>query len=101
MDSKIDMLDSPQIVTHQICKVIAAPGVTEENDLLAFAEFVLLPAMALNGWKEFIVGRSQDELEPLVYSSIEQMRDNYQRVLYAVSSVLRTCFCQKTDQSFS
>lgn len=56
---------------------MASPRVTEENGLLSFTEFVLLPAAALNGRKEFVVDRSRDGLEPLIYSNIESMHDDY------------------------
>lgn len=76
-DSKIDLLYPPQLVVKKIRKAISAPQVTEQNGLLAFAEFVLLPAAGLNGHKELVVDRSRDGLEPLIYSSIEKMRDDY------------------------
>ena len=80
IDSKIDLFDSPEAVRNKIRKAIAAPRVIEENALLAFLEHVLLPAAALNGrCKEFVVDRSRDGLEPLVYSNIQQMRDDYQK----------------------
>ena len=64
-------------MAKKIRKAISAPQVTEGNGLLAFAEFVLLPAAGLNGHKELVVDRSRDGLEPLIYSSIEKMRDDY------------------------
>ncbi|TAQ91198.1 hypothetical protein B7494_g489 [Chlorociboria aeruginascens] len=76
-DSKIDILDSPEVVTKKLRKSIAVPRVIEENGLLAFAEYVLLPAAALKGRREFVVDRSRDNLEPLVYSNIENMRNDY------------------------
>ncbi|KAL9622431.1 MAG: hypothetical protein Q9160_003276 [Pyrenula sp. 1 TL-2023] len=77
-DSKIDLLDSPDVVTKKIRKAVAVPKVVEDNGLLAFVEFVLLPASALNGQnKEFVVDRSRDGLEPLVYSNIQQMHEDY------------------------
>ena len=53
--------------------------VTEDNGLLAFAEYVLLPAAALKGKKELTVDRSRDGLEPLVYTSVDQMNDDYKK----------------------
>lgn len=76
-DSKIDLLDPPEVVTRKIRKAEAAPRVTEGNGILAFTEFVLLPAAALNGNREFRVPRDRDGLEPLVYTSINQMHDDY------------------------
>jgi tyrosyl-tRNA synthetase len=77
LDSKIDLLDPPDVVTKKIKKAVAAPKIVEENGVLAFVEFVLLPAAALKGSREFIVDRSRDNLEPLVYTSIAQMHDDY------------------------
>jgi tyrosyl-tRNA synthetase len=76
-DSKIDLLDPPEIVTRKIRKAEAAPRITEGNGILAFTEFVLLPAAALNGCREFRVERDRDGLEPLVYTSISQIHDDY------------------------
>lgn len=38
-------------------------------------EFVLLPAAALAGKKEFVVERR--DAEPLVYTDIQQLKDDY------------------------
>jgi tyrosyl-tRNA synthetase len=76
-DSKIDLLDPPEVVTKKIKKAVAAPKIVEENGVLAFVEFVLLPAAALRGNREFRVERERDGLEPLVYTAIDQMHDDY------------------------
>ncbi|OXV05310.1 hypothetical protein Egran_06922 [Elaphomyces granulatus] len=76
VDSKIDLLDPPEVVSKKIRKAVATPRVTDGNGLLAFVEFVLLPAAALKGCKEFRVER-RDGLEPLIYTDIKQMHDDY------------------------
>ncbi|RFU27643.1 hypothetical protein B7463_g8691, partial [Scytalidium lignicola] len=76
-DSKIDLLDPPDVVTRKIRKATAAPKIVEENGILALVEFVLLPAAALKGCKEFRVDRERDNLEPLIYTSIGQMHEDY------------------------
>ncbi|CAI6099995.1 hypothetical protein V2G26_000559 [Clonostachys chloroleuca] len=76
-DSKIDLLDSPEVVTKKIKKAMAAPKVVEENGVLAFVEYVLLPVSALKGNREFRVERERDGLEPLVYTTIAQMHEDY------------------------
>ena len=76
-DSKIDLLDPADTVAKKIKKAVAAPKVVEENGLLAFVEYVLLPAAALKGKKEFIVERERDGKEPLVYTAISQLHDDY------------------------
>lgn len=47
----------------------------EGNGVLAFTEYVLLPAAALRGKKEFTVPRRDDT--PLVYTSIEEMHEDF------------------------
>ncbi|KAK4152131.1 tyrosine--tRNA ligase, cytoplasmic [Chaetomidium leptoderma] len=76
-DSKIDLLDSADTVAKKIRKAHAAPQIVEENGLLAFIEFVLLPAARLRGSGEFRVDRERDGLEPLVYTEIEKIREDY------------------------
>ncbi|KAL2132364.1 hypothetical protein VTI74DRAFT_3905 [Chaetomium olivicolor] len=76
-DSKIDLLDTPETVAKKIRKAHAAPQVVEENGLLAFIEYVLLPAARLKGHGEFRVDRERDGLEPLVYTDIEKIREDY------------------------
>ncbi|KAI9929140.1 hypothetical protein ASPWEDRAFT_36890 [Aspergillus wentii DTO 134E9] len=76
-DSKIDLLDTPEAVTKKIRKAEASPRVVEGNGVLAFCEFVLLPAAALKGKAEFRVERERDGLEPLVYTNIKQMQEDY------------------------
>ncbi|KAG5934008.1 hypothetical protein E4U53_000797 [Claviceps sorghi] len=77
-ESKIDLLDAPEVVAKKIKKAIAAPRVVEDNGVLAFVEYVLLPAAGLKGGKrEFKVERDRDGLEPLVYDNITQMQEDY------------------------
>ncbi|KAI0599679.1 hypothetical protein F4775DRAFT_591131 [Biscogniauxia sp. FL1348] len=76
-DSKIDLLDPPEVVTKKLKKAEAAPKVVEGNGVLAFIEFVLLPASALKGKREFRVDRERDGLEPLVYTNIEKIHEDY------------------------
>lgn len=74
-DSKIDLLDTEDAIRKKISKAECAPKVVEGNGVLAFTEFVLLPAAALKGKKEFTVPRRDDT--PLVYTSIEQMHEDF------------------------
>ncbi|GAB0137852.1 hypothetical protein EsDP_00006105 [Epichloe bromicola] len=77
-DSKIDLLDAPEVVAKKIKKATAAPQVVEDNGVLAFVEYVLLPASGLKeGKREFKVERERDGLEPLVYDNIAQMQEDY------------------------
>lgn len=64
-------------IRRKIRKAQAAPK-DIENGVLAFAQHVLLPASALkSGTPNFRVSRERDGLEPLVYTSIEQMQEDY------------------------
>ena len=42
-DSKIDILDSAQVVQKKLKKSFCEPGLVEGNGVLAFARFVLFP----------------------------------------------------------
>lgn len=99
-DSKIDLLDAPEVVSKKIKKAVAAPQVVEENGVLAFVEFVLLPASGLkNGKRSFTVDRERDGLEPLVYDNIAQMQEDYKNdvvcLLFRYPSPAQQSFCSK------
>ncbi|KND88428.1 Tyrosine--tRNA ligase, cytoplasmic [Tolypocladium ophioglossoides CBS 100239] len=66
-----------ETVTKKIKRAVAAPKIVEENGVLAFVEFVLLPAATLRGQREFTVERERDGLEPLVYTEIAKMQEDY------------------------
>ncbi|CAI4211937.1 unnamed protein product [Parascedosporium putredinis] len=76
-NSKIDLLDAADVVAKKIKKAEAAPLVVEGNGILAFVEFVLLPAAGLKGKREFVVKRERDGLEPLVYTDISKIQEDY------------------------
>jgi hypothetical protein len=55
---------------------VAAPKIVEENGVLSFVEYVLLPISALQtGEPKFVVERREGS--PLVYSTIAQMHSDY------------------------
>lgn len=76
-NSKIDLLDTAETVVKKIKKAECVPKVPEGNGVLAFVEFVLLPAARLKGAKGFVVDRSRDELPELVYTDVSQMHEDY------------------------
>jgi len=77
-NSKIDLLDAPEVVQKKLRNAICAPKEVEGNGLIAFLEHVIFRAQALkNGKVEFIVDRTRDQLEPLVYSTIEPLKKDY------------------------
>jgi len=65
---------------------MAAPKVIEDNGVLALVEFILLPAAALSGRREFRIERDRDNLEPLIYTSIEQMHEDYRNDIRKLNS---------------
>ena len=75
-DSKIDLLDPPEVVKKKLKKAYAVPKQIEENGLLGFVEHALLPAGALkHGKPQFVVERREGE--PLSYDNIEQIQADY------------------------
>ncbi|KAL2355110.1 tyrosyl-tRNA synthetase [Cryomyces antarcticus] len=75
-DSKIDLLDTPEVVKKKIKKAFAPPKEVEGNGMMSFVEYVLLPAGALQGEdQKFVVERREGE--PLVYTNIEKMHEDY------------------------
>lgn len=78
-DSKIDLLDAPDVVVKKVRKAECVPKVIENNGVLALVEYVLLPASGLRtGKREFRVDRERDGLEPLVYTEIKQMHSDFE-----------------------
>ncbi|KAF2795466.1 tyrosyl-tRNA synthetase [Melanomma pulvis-pyrius CBS 109.77] len=75
-DSKIDLLDTAELVKKKLKKSFAPPKQVEENGLLSFVEYVLLPASALKHKTQKFVVERRDE-EPLVYTDIAQMHKDY------------------------
>ncbi|KAF2173604.1 hypothetical protein M409DRAFT_35125 [Zasmidium cellare ATCC 36951] len=76
-DSKIDLIDPPEVVKKKFKKAFCPPKQVEGNGVLSFVEYVLLPASALknNGTPKFVVPRR--DAEPLEYSNIKQIHEDY------------------------
>lgn len=76
-DSKIDVLDTPEVVRKKLKKAQAAPKEVEGNGIISFVEYVLLPVSGLKygGKVEFVVERR--EQEPLVYTDIKTLKEDY------------------------
>lgn len=77
-DSKIDLLDMPDVVRRKFKKAFCPIATVEGNGVLSFVQYVLLPASALasaDGKASFTVPRR--DAEPLVYDSIEQIHADY------------------------
>ena len=76
-DSKIDLVDRPDVVRRKLKKAYCPPKQVEGNGVLSFVEFVLFPASALknNGTPRFVVQRR--DAEPLVYAVIADVHKDY------------------------
>jgi tyrosyl-tRNA synthetase len=78
-DSKIDLLDTAEAVKKKLKKAYAVPKEIEGNGIISFVEYVLLPVSGLrnNGRASFVVERREGEGEPLVYSTIDELKEDY------------------------
>ncbi|KAI0015671.1 tRNA synthetases class I-domain-containing protein [Xylariomycetidae sp. FL0641] len=78
-DSKIDLLDSPEVVSKKLKKAHCAQTVVEGNAVIAFVEHVIFRVMALKneGQAKFVVERERDGKEPLVYTDVATMKADF------------------------
>lgn len=78
-DSKIDVLDTPEVVKKKLKKAYAVPKEVEGNGIVSFVEYVLLPISALKheGNPKFLIERREGEWETLSYSDIETLKEDY------------------------
>ncbi|KAL9600751.1 MAG: hypothetical protein Q9219_002992 [cf. Caloplaca sp. 3 TL-2023] len=79
-DSKIDLLDPPEIVEKKLKKAHCAPKELDGNGIIGFVEYVLLPVSGLKsgGKGKFVVDRRKPEDgEPLVYDDIGVLKEDY------------------------
>ena len=76
-NSKIDLLDAPDVSARKIKKANAPPKVVENNGLLAFVEHVLLPASSLLDGERLLKVEREGQ-EPLVYRDIETLKKDYE-----------------------
>ena len=78
-NSKIDLLDPPELVKKKIRKALAVPKEVEGNGIISFVEYVLLPSSALKGHgrARFVVERREEEGGALTYSDIDGLKEDY------------------------
>lgn len=78
-DSKIDLLDTPEVVKKKLRKAYAVPKEVDGNGIISFVEYVLLPVDSLknNGHAQFKVERREDEGGDVVYDNIESLKEDY------------------------
>lgn len=80
-NSKIDILEDPKQVVKKIAKAFCAPGVVEDNGLLAFIENVIIPIQELkqnkdNGF-EFAIDRPEKFGGPITYTDLKTLKEDY------------------------
>ncbi|KAH8675726.1 tRNA synthetases class I-domain-containing protein [Xylariales sp. PMI_506] len=80
-DSKIDLLDAPEIVAKKLKKAHCAQGVVEGNGVIAFVEHVIFRVQALRSGAKpnFVVERERDGKEPLVYDDIATLKADFEK----------------------
>ncbi|KAL6946909.1 Tyrosine--tRNA ligase cytoplasmic [Hanseniaspora vineae] len=80
-NSKIDILEEPKQVKKKINSAYCAPGVVEDNGLLAFLEYVVKPIQELkknsSDCFEFFINRPDKFGGPITYTSLEKLREDY------------------------
>jgi tyrosyl-tRNA synthetase len=78
-DSKIDLLDDAETVKRKIKRAVCAPrDISEENGILAFVKFVLLPISELKtGETKFVINRPDKYGGPMTYTSFEDMEKDF------------------------
>lgn len=87
-DSKIDLLDEPELTKRKLKKAPAAPREVDGNGIISFVEYVLLPVSALkNGGKaNFVV--DQREGEPRSYQTIDSLKSDYKNDIVTLSPLI-------------
>ena len=83
-DSKIDLLESPEVVSKKLKKAVCVPKKVEGNGVIAFVEHVVFRAIALKtgGKPTFKVERR--DAEPIVYDDIEKLKADYEQDIVSV-----------------
>ncbi len=76
-NSKIDLLDPPEVVKSKLKKAVCAPKEIEGNGVLSFIEYVIFPVMALKGNSTFHVPRPEKWGGPIDYKEVEQLKKDF------------------------
>ncbi|TVY67491.1 Cytoplasmic tyrosine--tRNA ligase [Lachnellula suecica] len=76
-DSKIDLLDPPEVVEKKLRRAVCVPKEVEGNAVIAFVEHVIMRCIALRADRDsnFVVQRK--DKEPLVYESAAKLKEDY------------------------
>jgi tyrosyl-tRNA synthetase len=100
-DSKIDLLDPPDVVEKKLKKAKCVPKEVEGNGVIAFVEHVIFRALALNIEKEAVFTVQRKDQEPLLYDSPQKLKEDYAADIVSVLVIvawLTADFLQLTPQ---
>lgn len=78
--SKIDLLEEPKQVIKKINTAYCSPGVVDDNGLLAFIQYVIVPIQELkfgNSNFEFFINRPDKFGGPITYTSFQKLKSDY------------------------
>ena len=76
-DSKIDILDSASAVKKKVAKAFCEEGNIAENGVLSFAKFVIFPILELQGGKEFVIHRSEDNGGNISFKTYQDVENTF------------------------
>lgn len=79
-NSKIDLLDSEEVVKSKLKKALCVPKQAEGNGVFSFVEYVLFPISQLadeGGKGKFVVARDEKWGGVVTYESIEELKKDY------------------------
>lgn len=76
-NSKIDLLDKPEVVKAKLKKAVCAPNEVEGNGVLSFVEYVLFPIAQLSGNPTFHVPRDEKWGGPLDFKTFDELKEAY------------------------
>lgn len=74
VDSKIDLLDSPEEVKKKLKRAFCAPGDIENNGVLAFCKSVIFPLLKD---EDFVLPRSADYGGPVNYKDYQTLENDF------------------------
>lgn len=79
-NSKIDLLEEPNVVKKKINSAFCSPGNVEDNGLLSFIEFVVSPIQELKYGENhfsFFIDRPEKFGGPITYTSFAELRQDF------------------------
>lgn len=89
VNSKIDLLDSAEVVKSKLKKAVCAPKEVDGNGVISFIEYVLFPISELANGKgkgTFHIERDEKYGGNVTYHSIEELKKDYTEDLVSLFS---------------